>query len=150
MLSGWMLNEWKKKDLRGSGCGLIKLLSGICLKDLRNHGKNLYHDSWCSSWDMNQAPPKYKSGASRLHQPVWGLWSNQHTISQAFLWSLVNLSSKHNNKYKIHIILLFEIPNIRALQCPPIWYYTVGTINGTEFRSTKVWWLPIVRRSHQI
>lgn len=41
-------------------------------RDWGKPAKDLNHNIWCSSWDSNRAPPKYKSGRAILvDHPVW-------------------------------------------------------------------------------
>jgi hypothetical protein len=64
ILNDRLNNEfWIGKDLEGSSCGLIYLLSLHLPGGTEENHESLSQDSHCSSQDSNQAPHKHKSEA---------------------------------------------------------------------------------------
>jgi hypothetical protein len=56
--------------MEGNGYGLIQVLSWHLPTGIEENHENL-HASQCPSWDLNQAPPQYKSRALLLDQHVF-------------------------------------------------------------------------------
>jgi hypothetical protein len=54
--------------MEGSGSGITEVLSSFCHKESRKFKENLIQDSWYSSRDSNEIPPKYRSAVLPLHQ----------------------------------------------------------------------------------
>jgi hypothetical protein len=70
--------RWIRKDLEGSGYGLIEVLSRNCIGGTKatHERKYLSQESKSPSRDSYQAPPEYKSIALPLNQsaPYWVKW----------------------------------------------------------------------------